>query len=66
MPQPTLAKRAIAELIGTFVLVFLGTGSVVTVVTRLGFLGPTGGEGTALVPGACCSSASPSASPCSS
>ena len=33
MPQPTLAKRAIAELIGTFVLVFLGTGSVVTMVT---------------------------------
>ena len=30
MPQPTLAKRAIAELIGTLVLVFLGTGSVVT------------------------------------
>ena len=26
MPQPTLAKRAITELIGTFVLVFLGTG----------------------------------------
>ena len=51
MPQPTLAKRAITELIGTFVLVFLGTGAVVTVVTRLGFLGPTGGEGTGLVPG---------------
>jgi glycerol uptake facilitator protein len=51
VPQPTLAKRAIAELIGTFVLVFLGTGAVVTVVTRLGFLGPTGGEGTGLVPG---------------
>lgn len=28
MPQPTLAKRALAELIGTWVLVFLGTGSV--------------------------------------
>ncbi len=33
MPQPTLAKRALAELIGTFVLVFLGTGSVVTMVS---------------------------------
>lgn len=51
MPQPTLAKRVIAELIGTFVLVFLGTGSVVTVVTRLGFLGPTGDKATGLVPG---------------
>ena len=38
MPQPTLAKRAITELIGTFVLVFLGTGSVVTMVTV--FKGP--------------------------
>jgi glycerol uptake facilitator protein len=28
VPQPTLAKRALAELIGTWVLVFLGTGSV--------------------------------------
>ncbi len=36
MPQPTLAKRAIAELIGTFVLVFLGTGAVVTVVSVFG------------------------------
>jgi glycerol uptake facilitator protein len=51
VPQPTLAKRAITELIGTFVLVFLGTGSVVTVVTRLGFLGPTGDKATGLVPG---------------
>ncbi len=32
MPQPSLMKRAIAELIGTWVLVFLGTGSVVTMV----------------------------------
>jgi glycerol uptake facilitator protein len=38
VPQPTLAKRVIAELIGTFVLVFLGTGSVVTMVTV--FKGP--------------------------
>ena len=35
MPQPTLAKRCIAELIGTFVLVFLGTGSVLAVVLFL-------------------------------
>ena len=28
----TLIKRALAELVGTFVLVFLGTGSVVTTV----------------------------------
>ena len=32
MPQPSLMKRALAELIGTWVLVFLGTGSVVTMV----------------------------------
>jgi glycerol uptake facilitator len=32
VPQPSLMKRAIAELIGTWVLVFLGTGSVVTMV----------------------------------
>jgi len=32
VPQPTLAKRAIAELIGTFVLVLIGTLSVVTMV----------------------------------
>lgn len=32
MGQPTLMKRAIAELIGTYVLVFLGTGSVVVTV----------------------------------
>jgi glycerol uptake facilitator protein len=44
-------KRAITELIGTFVLVFLGTGAVVTVVTKLGFLGPTGGDAPGLVPG---------------
>jgi glycerol uptake facilitator protein len=30
--QPSLLKRAIAEMIGTWVLVFLGTGSVVTMV----------------------------------
>jgi glycerol uptake facilitator protein len=32
VPQPSLMKRALAELIGTWVLVFLGTGSVVTMV----------------------------------
>jgi len=32
VPQPTLAKRAVAELIGTFVLVLIGTLSVVTMV----------------------------------
>lgn len=32
MPQPSLMKRAVAELVGTFVLVFLGTGSVVSTV----------------------------------
>jgi len=32
VPEPTLMKRAIAELVGTYVLVFLGTGSVVTTV----------------------------------
>jgi glycerol uptake facilitator protein len=32
VPQPSLMKRAIAEMIGTWVLVFLGTGSVVTMV----------------------------------
>jgi glycerol uptake facilitator protein len=36
VPQPTLLKRAIAELIGTFVLVFLGTGAVVTTVVFFG------------------------------
>lgn len=35
MPQPTLAKRAIAELIGTYVLVLIGTLSVVTMVVYL-------------------------------
>jgi len=30
--EPTLMKRAIAELVGTYALVFLGTGSVVTTV----------------------------------
>lgn len=33
MPQPTLLRRSIVELIGTFVLVFLGTGAVVTMVS---------------------------------
>ncbi|HSL95987.1 MAG TPA: MIP/aquaporin family protein [Thermoleophilia bacterium] len=42
MPQPTLAKRCIAELIGTFVLVFLGTGSVLAVVIFLGGVDPGG------------------------
>ena len=32
MDEPTLFKRALAELVGTYVLVFLGTGSVVTTV----------------------------------
>jgi glycerol uptake facilitator protein len=32
VPQPSLMKRAVAEMIGTWVLVFLGTGSVVTMV----------------------------------
>jgi glycerol uptake facilitator protein len=35
VPQPSLMKRVIAELIGTFVLVFLGTGSVIAVVVFL-------------------------------
>ena len=38
MPQPTLAKRALAELIGTYVLVLLGTLSVVTMIVF--FKGP--------------------------
>lgn len=32
MTEPNLMKRALAELVGTYVLVFLGTGSVVTTV----------------------------------
>ncbi len=36
MPQPSLSRRLLAELIGTWVLVFLGTGSVVTVVSVFG------------------------------
>lgn len=32
MTEISLLKRSIAELIGTYVLVFLGTGSVVTTV----------------------------------
>lgn len=46
MPQPTLLKRSIAELIGTFVLVFLGTGSVVTTVV---FLPPVTSAGLFLI-----------------
>ena len=42
MPQPTLLKRVIAEFIGTFVLVFLGTGSVIAVVVFLGGVDPGG------------------------
>lgn len=42
MPQPTLLKRVIAEFIGTFTLVFLGTGSVVAVVVFLGGVDPGG------------------------
>jgi glycerol uptake facilitator len=38
VPQPTLAQRAVAELIGTFVLVLIGTLSVVTMVVF--FKGP--------------------------
>jgi glycerol uptake facilitator protein len=41
----TLMKRALAELVGTFVLVFLGTGSVVTTVFL--FQGKAGIEGNA-------------------
>lgn len=36
MSQPTLLQRSIAELVGTFVLVFLGTGSVVTSIVFFG------------------------------
>jgi glycerol uptake facilitator protein len=42
VPQPTLLKRVIAEFIGTFVLVFLGTGSVIAVVVFLGGVDPGG------------------------
>ena len=38
MPQPTLLKRSIAELVGTYILVLLGTLSVVTMVVF--FKGP--------------------------
>jgi glycerol uptake facilitator protein len=41
----TLIKRALAELVGTFVLVFLGTGSVITTVFL--FQGKAGIEGNA-------------------
>jgi glycerol uptake facilitator protein len=41
----TLMKRALAELVGTFVLVFLGTGSVITTVFL--FQGKAGIEGNA-------------------
>ena len=40
MPQPTLLKRAIAELVGTYVLVFLGTCSVVVTVLLFGTKDP--------------------------
>lgn len=36
MPQPTLMKRAIAELVGTYALVFFGTMSVVTTIVFFG------------------------------
>jgi glycerol uptake facilitator protein len=39
VPQPTLAKRAVAELIGTWVLVFLGTGSVMAMAVNFGEAG---------------------------
>src|SRR5665811_1155896 len=38
VPQPTLMRRAIAELVGTYVLVLLGTLSVVTMIVF--FKGP--------------------------
>ncbi|ETA67143.1 MAG: glycerol uptake facilitator protein [Methanolobus sp.] len=43
MSEPGLLKRSIAELIGTYVLVFLGTGSVVTTVLLI--------QGTESIPG---------------
>ncbi|MDI3486569.1 MIP/aquaporin family protein [Methanolobus sp. WCC1] len=43
MSEPGLLKRSIAELIGTYVLVFLGTGSVVTTVLLI--------HGTESIPG---------------
>src|SRR4030067_165516 len=46
VPQPTLLKRFIAELIGTWVLVFLGTGSVWTTV---GFFGGVESAGLLLI-----------------
>ncbi|MDQ1674799.1 MAG: aquaporin [Frankiaceae bacterium] len=42
MPQPSLARRAAAEAIGTFALVFAGCGAVVTDVERDGALGVVG------------------------
>src|SRR5665648_1034236 len=45
MGQPTLLKRSIAELIGTYILVFLGTGAVViTVLLFQGGEGPPGND----------------------
>jgi aquaporin NIP len=42
MPGPTLARRAVAEAIGTFALVFAGCGAIVTDAERDGALGVVG------------------------
>lgn len=42
MPRPTLARRAVAEAIGTFALVFAGCGAIVTDAQRDGALGVVG------------------------
>ena len=42
MPQPDLARRAVTEAVGTFVLVFAGCGAIITDATRDGALGTVG------------------------
>ena len=42
MPRPSLVRRAVAEAIGTFALVFAGCGAIVTDVQRDGALGVVG------------------------
>jgi aquaporin NIP len=42
MPQPSLMRRAVAEAIGTFALVFAGCGAIVTDAQRDGALGVVG------------------------
>jgi glycerol uptake facilitator-like aquaporin len=42
MPQPALMRRAVAEAIGTFALVFAGCGAIVTDAQRDGALGVVG------------------------